>query len=267
MLTFRDLVAGFRKLGIDQTRPVIAHASLSAFGEIQGGAEAVVGALISSFETVIMPVFTYRTMIIPELGPPDNAIEYGSGKSTNRMAEMYQPDMPADFMMGRVAEKLRLHPNAQRSMHPILSFAGMHAKPLLDLQVTHDPLLPILGLIDEDGWVLLMGVDNTVNTSIHYAEKLAGRKQFIRWALTPNGIVSCWGFPGCSDGFEAIAPRLERVKSSVRVGDAQIQAIPLVGLMDAVCGWLRADPLALLCEREDCARCNAVRDSVAKNTQ
>lgn len=263
MLTFRDFISGLRKLDIDRTRPLIVHASLSAFGEVQGGAETVLGALLASFESIIMPVFTYKTMIIPEIGPPDNAIAYGSGKDTNRMAEIYHPDMPADTMMGVLAEAFRKHPDVHRSTHPILSFAGINAKPILDSQMTHDPLLPIQFLIDNEGWVLLMGVDQTVNTSIHYGEKLAGRKQFTRWALTQKGIISCWGFPGCSDGFNAVAPRLEQARSAVQLGEAVIQAIPVVNLMDAVCGILREDPLALLCERQDCARCNAVRASVA----
>jgi len=263
VLTYRDFITGFRKLGVDRSCPVIVQASLSAFGEVNGGSETVLGALLSSFETIIMPVFTYRTMITPEVGPPDNAISYGSGKDTNRMAEIFHPDMPADTMMGVLAEALRIHPRAQRSAHPILSFAGINARSILDSQVTHDPLLPIQSLIDQEGLVLLMGVDHTVNTSIHYGEKLAGRKQFTRWALTTKGIISCWGFPGCSDGFEAISPRLEEVVISIRLVEALIQVIPLVNLMDAVCSTLKEDPLALLCERPDCARCNAVRVSVA----
>ena len=264
MLTFRDFITGFRKLDIERTCPVIVHASLSAFGEVNGGVESVLEALLSSFETILMPVFTYKTMIIPEVGPPDNAIIYGSGKDTNRLTEMYHPDMPADKMMGVLAEAFRTHPTVQRSMHPILSFAGINAASALDKQTTRDPLLPIRYLIDQEGYVLLMGVNQTVNTSIHYGERLAGRKQFTRWALTSNGIISCWDFPGCSDGFEAISPHLEALISKVKVGEGQIQAIPLINLMDGVYSLLKEDPLALLCERPDCPRCNEVRSAVTR---
>lgn len=264
LLTFRDFITGFRKLDIDHARPVIVHASLSAFGEVHGGAETILGALWSSFETLLMPVFTYKTMLTPEVGPPENAIIYGSGKDTNRMAEIYHPDMPADTMMGAVAEALRTHPKADRSIHPILSFAGINAGQILGSQTTREPLLPIQTLIDDEGWVLLLGVDQTVNTSIHYGEQLAGRKQFIRWALTPQGVIPCPGFPGCSDGFEAISPHLAEVNRSVKLGEAVIQAIPLINLVDAVCTMLKGDPSALLCEREDCERCNAVRASIPK---
>ena len=259
MLTFRDFVTKFRRLEIDRARPVIVHASLSAFGEVHGGAETILGALCSSFDTLVMPAFTYKTMITPEVGPPDNAIRYGTGKYTNLTAEIFHADMPVDDKMGGVAETLRNHPKSYRSMHPILSFVGINARSILDAQTIKDPLFPIQKLIDEQGWVLLLGVGHTANTSIHFAELLAGRKQFIRWALTAKGIIPCQRFPGCSDGFEEIAPRLSNVIRYVKVGDTEVLAIPEVDLIGIVCRVLQENPLALLCKREDCERCNAVR--------
>lgn len=263
MLTFRDFITGLRRLEIDQSRPVIVHTSLSAFGEVHGGAETVLGALSSAFNSLVMPAFTYKTMIIPEVGPPDNAISYGSGRDTNRMAEIYRADMAADKMMGAVAESLRTHPRAFRSSHPILSLAGINARPILDPQSIKEPLLPIQKISEQEGWVLLLGVDQTVNTSIHYAEQLAGRRSFTRWALTVRGVIPCQRFPGCSDGFEQLTPRLEGFIRKVELGATVIQAIPVVRLVDAVGEMLKENPLALLCEREDCERCNAVRTSVA----
>jgi aminoglycoside 3-N-acetyltransferase len=264
VLTFRDFITGFRKLEVEHSRPVIVHASLSAFGEVHGGAETVLGALSSSFDTFLMPAFTYKTMITPEVGPPDNAINYGSGKDTIRMAEIYRRDMPVDTRMGVLAESLRTHLKAFRSVHPILSFAGINAKPFLDSQALKEPLLPIQKLMDAEGWVLLLGVDQTVNTSIHYGEQLTGRKQFIRWALTAKGVISCQRFPGCSDGFEEITPHLDGVIHRVELGEAVIQAIPVVDMVNTVCGILKENPLALLCRGEDCGRCNVVRASVAE---
>ena len=127
MPSFHDFARGLRQLGIERDSPVIAHASLSAFGQMTGGAETLVGALLASFNTVIMPAFTYLTMVTPESGPPGNGITYGTGKDTNRMAEFYTPDLPADRTIGAVAEALRRHPKAARSMHPILSFTGVNA--------------------------------------------------------------------------------------------------------------------------------------------
>ena len=263
MLTFRDLLSTFRKLDLGQA-PVIAHASLKAFGDVQGGAETVVGALVAAFSAVIMPTFTYKTMITPETGPANNGITYGSGQDSNRMAEFYRPDMPADELMGIVPETLRKHPKAQRSNHPIYSFSGVNAETALQAQSLDDPFGPIRVLTDSSGWVLLLGVDQTVNTSIHYAEQLAGRRQFIRWALTPKGVIECPRWPGCSQGFNQISPRIEAFTRKLGGGQAQIQAIPLQDLVTTVKDMIAEDPLALLCFDIGCERCNAVRVSHAE---
>jgi len=266
MVSFRDITSGLRKLDLDPMNQVIAHVSLSSFGEVRGGADTVLGALLATVKGVLSPTFTYKTMLIPEEGPANNGIKYGSGRDKNRMAEFYKPDMPADPLMGITAETLRRHPSARRSSHPVLSFAGIHCDELMQAQSIEDPLAPIGKLAVSGGWVLLVGVGHTRNTSIHYAEKLAGRRQFSRWALTLQGVHECPGFPGCSDGFEALAPRLEGVTRSVEIGEARVQALPLSAVVNTVVEWIHADPYALLCSREDCERCEAVRAAVATPT-
>jgi aminoglycoside 3-N-acetyltransferase len=261
MVTYRELITGLRILGIERGCPVIAHASLSSFGEVRGGSEALLGALQASFTSLMMPTFTSRPAVIPEVGPEGNAIQYGSGKDSNQLAEFFKPDMPADKIMGIVPETLRKLPGAYRSSHPLLSLAGLHADTALAAQTLNEPLAPIRVLQEQGGWVLLAGVDHTVNTSIHYAEKLAGRKQFMRWALTAEGVRECPGYPGCSDGFQAIAPRLEMVTHTAKVGNSVLQAIPIKDLVRVVLAYLAEDPLALLCHRIDCERCNTVRQA------
>ena len=137
--------------------------------------------------------------------------------------------------------------------------AGMYAAGYLESQTLLEPLKPIERLVEANGWVLLLGVDHTVNTSIHYAERLAGRKQFVRWALAPDGVQECPAFPGCSDGFNQLAPRLEPFARQVQVGVGQVRAFPMQGLVAAAKSWIDADPGALLCDRSYCDRCAAVR--------
>jgi aminoglycoside 3-N-acetyltransferase len=255
----RDLLLGLRDLHLANT-PVIVHSSLKSFGQVEDGAATVVSTLASVFETVIVPTFTYRTMITPLTGPENNGITYGSLPDQNQNAEFFTVRTPVDPLMGTIPEMFRRHPRAIRSNHPIQSFAGINAKEILAAQTMIDHLAP-LGLLEKaDGWVLLIGVDHTVNTSIHYAEKLAGRRQFIRWALTPKGVVECPGFPGCSAGFQGIAPDIEKFTRKVQIGDAHVQAVPLKMLFKVVVGRIKKDPLALLCQQEDCERCNAIRN-------
>lgn len=251
-----DLKVGLATLGLTKNL-VIAHASLRAFGSVD--AETMLSALLDSTRGLIMPTFTYNTMLNPEVGPPQNGITYGSQTDLNKLAEPFHPDMPADKMMGVLPEILRKHPKAKRSSHPIQSFAGINADAIINSQTIFEPLAPIAALAEKDGWVLLLGVDHTVNTSIHYAEKLAGRMQFIRWAIAGDRVVECGGFPGDSDGFNAIAIDVEKYTRRVEINGAMVQAIHLKSLINAVVQKITANPFALLCTRDDCERCNAVR--------
>ena len=259
MLERRDFKSAIGSLRLGE-KPAIAHASLSSFGATQGGAEAVLGALLASVTGLIMPTFTYKTMLIPGDGPPNNGLTYGKHSDLNLMAEPFYPDMSVDPLIGTLSEIMRHHLSAWRTSHPILSFAGVNVKSALETQTYNNPFAPIGWLADRDGWVLLLGVDHTVNTSIHFGEKIAGRKQFVRWALIGNRAVECSGFPGCSDGFEAIRPAIRHVTRRVEIGNSFVEAIPLHPLLQTVETILIKNPLALLCQREECERCNAIRN-------
>ena len=261
MIDYDELKAAFAALGL-ANHPVIAHASLQPFGYIQNGADTVLDALLDSVKSLIMPTFTYKTMITPEVGPPNNGVTYGMEKDLNKMAQPFDMNMRVDSMMGMLPEALRNHPDASRTSHPILSFAGVNSGPILGAQTLYEPLAPIGALADEDGWAVLINVDHSVNTSIHYAEKLAGRKQFIRWALAGNRVVECPNFPGDSTGFNTIAAYIKPDTLRVELGEAFIQAVSLKRLFDAVQELIRNDPLALLCQRIDCERCNAIRNNM-----
>ncbi len=261
MITFREFVHTFRDLGLNPGQPVMVHASLSAVGEIRGGVETVLGALLSMSEGVMAPTFTYRTMIIPEVGPENNAMDYGSGKDLNRMAEFYRPEMPADPLLGALPEAIRKYPGAKRSNHPLLSFSGIHVDEALKAQTLQEPMAPVGVLARQNGIVLLIGVNHTLKTSIHYAERLAGRKQFVRWALTPQGVRECPGFGGCSDGFEQAAEYLAPFTTTGKVGSATVRAIQLKPMIERLTDLIKKQPLALLCSKAD-ARCESVRRSL-----
>ena len=64
MLTYAELKSAFEDVKIVD-RPVIAHASFRRFGEVEGGAATVLQALIDTSSGLIMPTFTYNTMVTP----------------------------------------------------------------------------------------------------------------------------------------------------------------------------------------------------------
>ena len=65
MLGYDELKALFQELGL-ANKSVIAHASLQPFGYIHNGADTVLKALLDSVKSLVMPTFTYMTMITPE---------------------------------------------------------------------------------------------------------------------------------------------------------------------------------------------------------
>ena len=259
MLQLPELKAKFLELELTD-KPVIVHSSLKKFGPIEGGAETVIRAITAATNGLIVPTFTYLTMVTPEVGPPNNGITYGTDQGLNKMARPFHKDLQPDRMMGSLPRTLLLQEDSIRTMHPILSFGGIGVDDLLLTQTLFEPLAPIGALAERNGWVILINVDHSVNTSIHYAEKLAGRKQFLRWAMLNGRIVECHGFPGDSSGFNAIEDYVRTDTRFVQVNNAVIQAISLKRLFAAVAEMLNKDPLALLCQRSDCERCNAMRN-------
>jgi len=258
-LSYRDLITVLRTLGLRRTSRVLVHASLPALGSIAGGVDSIVGALLSTCETLLMPSFTEQAMITPEVGPAESGLAYGAEVEVNLQAEFYHPDLPT---RDPVAERLRQDRRAARSMHPLYSFVGVNADEALQSQSLDDPLAPVGWLADFDGDVLLLGANHKDNISLHYAERAAGRMQFIRWALTPEGVVVCPNCPGCSEGFPAISERLAGVTRRARLGAARVELIPLRDLLHIAVGWVRQEPRAMLCSQSGCPRCRAVRVSV-----
>jgi len=266
VVALKELRESFEALHL-MSRPVIAHASLKAFGNVDGGIYTLIEAMVKSFGSLIMPAHTYRTMITPLTGPKHNGLVYGAEQDLNRMAEYWSPDMPVDKMMGIAPEVLRRLPKAKRSSHPILSFTGINADDILNTQTLADPLAPIGEIAKRGGYVVLLGVDHTANTSVHYAEKLVGRRPFTRWALTQDGIIDCPDFPGDSSGFGTLgtAKELKEHTHKLKVGEATVLAIPLERLFKVVERLIHDEPTALLCNNPDCARCSDSRYWAWKN--
>jgi aminoglycoside 3-N-acetyltransferase len=263
-ITYRDIVRALHELELNHANDVVAHVVLPGLGDVRGGAETVIGALLATCGTVVMPAFTHQTMVWPATGPADNGCVYSDHAAENADAVMFSPDLPVDSELGEVAEAFRRHSQAKRSSHPVLSFAaaGVHAEEILATQTLEDPLGPLDWLYDRHGDVLLMGVDHRANVAIHLAEKFAGRKQFVRWAVGRERAYRLPSFPGCSNGFNAIAGKLAWVAHQTTCGAAMIQRIPVTSLVQIAVQTIQEDPHALLCDDPKCGLCKAVRQTV-----
>lgn len=253
-----ELQDALGSVGLDGRGHVIAHASLRAFGFLEGGAPAMLRALQHRSATLLMPAFTYYTLVWPEEGrrsdwprpaPPPGA---GFGRHSRVSSDI-----------GRVPQTLVDDPHTLRSFHPALSFVavGERAQELLSAQTLESPYAPIGKLYDLDGFSVLLGVDHRSNTTVHYAEYLAGLPLLDRYVVV-NGQVQKTSFPNCSADFGRLAPHLQG--ESVQVGRGRVSVFRVRELVDTARALLAQDPEALLCTYPGC-RCQAVRQLVRKH--
>jgi len=262
MISYNNLTGALKSMGLRRDIPVIAHIDRSMFSRINGGPPTLMGALLTTVDNVIIPAFTFSTMITPEKGPENNNIQYGIGSGNNLNAKIFSHALPSELSNQEAIDILLEFPGTFRSSHPIFSFYGLGLDIVLVDQTPEKPYLPIKKLKNLGGWVVLIGADPCHNFSIHYAEFLAGRKQYLRWALTPDGISACPHFPGCSNGFHKLDYYLQEELRATVIENTRLCAIPLNSMISTAVALLKEDPFALLCNDLQCKRCNLVRAEI-----
>jgi aminoglycoside 3-N-acetyltransferase len=259
---YRDILLALRRIGLEGDSQIVVIGPALVPESLRGGISALTAALLASCKTVLAPAFTYQTMVYPAEGPADNAVDYPAASAASVEADFFRPSLRASPLLGPLPEAIRRTEGAARSDHPILSFAGIGAAELLAAQTVADPFAPIDALAKAGGDVVILGADPPANIALHLAEQRAGRMRFVRWGLTPQGVVECPAFPGCSRGFSAIDPKLAGVEQAGKIGSFPIARIPLRDLINIAAGWIRSDPQALLCANPECPFCSAVRRSI-----
>jgi aminoglycoside N3'-acetyltransferase len=107
VVTHDRLVAGFGELGLAPGTLVMVHSSLSAFGHVEGGAEAVIAALLAA-------IAPDGTLVLPTLCQRDK----------ERREETWDiARSPSD--VGKITEVFRTWPGAIRSDHFTHSVAAL----------------------------------------------------------------------------------------------------------------------------------------------
>jgi aminoglycoside 3-N-acetyltransferase len=171
-----------------------------------------------------------------------------------------------------VAEALRLRPEAIRSHHHSHSVAAIGAG-AAELCEGHELLAatgvgsPLDRLAQAGGYVLLLGVSHTSNTTVHVGEFHAGAP-YLGIPFDPSWPTGGdTRFAGCSRAFGAVERPL-RERGAIRdgrVGRALAQLVTGRAVIEETVALIRADPLALLCTDPDCYRCSLMRDRDARD--
>lgn len=177
MLTFENLVKGFRDLGVEEGDTLLVHSSYKSFGDVDGGPQTVIQALEAALGpegTLIMPTFNF---------------DFNKG-------------VPWDVRttpskMGVLTELVRQDPRARRVFHPFYSFAilGKYADRLggLRYKSSYERNSVFGRLRDLDGKIMVIGLSYTNSmTFFHHIEQMEGveyrfLKQFTGEVTDENG--------------------------------------------------------------------------------
>ena len=263
--TYDDLVNAIESLNL-AGKPVCVHASLRSFGNLEGGADALVTAFLAARCTLLVPTFSWSYAIPP---PADqrlsrNGWDYDAyAGPTTGLNRVYTPTTPdLDREMGVIPAAVLAQPEAVRGNHPICSFTalGPLAADLIAPQGPVSVFAPLAALTRLDGAVLLMGVGLKRMTFLHYAEQVAGRTPFRRWANDAQGEPMAVEVGGCSEGFEQFAPFLESLGRMWFVGRSAWICYPSRATLEQAVAAIRRDPRVTRCPVSECTRC---QDAIA----
>lgn len=149
------------------------------------------------------------------------------------------------------------HPLSVRGNHPINSFkaVGEYAQRLTETQNPQEVYAPFKRLMEDDGYILLMGVELDRATIIHYAEQLAEKNLFICWANDRNGVVIPIPGGGCSRGFTRFKPMISNCKS-VLAGDSLWQCYKATEIVEICKNAIIQGPNITHCDNPNCISCN-----------
>ena len=177
MLTFEQLVEGFRELGVEEGDTLLVHSSYKSFGEVDGGPQMVIRALkaaLGTQGTLIMPTFNFDF---------NKGVPWDVRKTRSKM--------------GALTEIVRMDPRAKRVFHPFYSFAilGKHAEMLGSLRYksAYERNSVFGKLRDLDGKIMVIGLSyNDSMTFFHHIEQMEGvdyrfLKQFTGEVTDENG--------------------------------------------------------------------------------
>lgn len=269
------LVEDLQALGLREGDDLLVHVSLRAIGKIEGGAETLLNVLrevLGEQGTLLVPAFTIGFTDPAEWRDlPEEVLENYRDVIPVFDAE----ETPVDVeTMGIFPEIVRLHQDSIRSDHPVYSFAalGPRAGFYTQNQPFHFPLgsdSPLARLHQMNGYVLLIGVDHAVNSSLHLSEVWSNVPYLHRSArvkTSQDRWTKMEGSPACSQGFGKIelVLRQARIIRRGNVGNAPCQLMRQRELISMGVAMLQGASDSLLCDDPYCPWCKLARKFTAE---
>ncbi len=171
-VTRTDISTSVAAMGLQAGDRVMVHSSLSSMGHVEGGAATVVQAFLDVLGpegTLMVPTFTHSSC-------------------------QYFDPLKSASLNGAVTEAARHYPGAVRSLHPThaVTAIGPDAQSLVEDDLNRGALgkdCALDRLIRKGGYIFLLGVDHTSNSSIHIGEDYAGADRHGRFSPEKPEVV------------------------------------------------------------------------------
>lgn len=196
-LTRSRLAEELRALGVREGGVLMVHARMSALGWVVGAAETVVHALLDVLGTggTLMAYVSWEEHVYHEEDRP--AEHRDAYRAEPPVFDLRISESSRDH--GRVPERIRTWPGAQRSFHPEASVVAIGARAAW-LTADHPQdegygaASPFARLCEAGGQVLLLGAPLETLTILHHAEGIADvpdkRLVTFRVLVSEDGTVS-----------------------------------------------------------------------------
>ena len=253
-ITRESIYNDLRSLGVEKGITLVVHSSLRSLGWVSGGAAAVIIALeeaVGEDGTLVMPTHSgdfsepsyWENPPVPDSWQP---VIRESMPAFNR-------DLTPTRGMGVIPETFRKQQGVLRSGHPQGSFAayGRHASWVTtghQLEFAFGEGSPLARVYDLGGWILLLGVGQESNTSLHLAEyraDYADKKTFTQAApVIINGQRQWREFQELEENSEEF-PKIGQAYidqggkyQQGKVGKAEAFLFPQNALVDFAVDWL-----------------------------
>lgn len=240
-VTKAAVTAGLIRLGLKNGDDVGVHSSLSSFGYVEGGADAVIDALLDTVGprgTVVMS--THSANLSEDQRTPEL-----TALGISWLMKILPYDVATTpVTTGVIPETFRKRLGVVRGRHPSLSVAAL------------GPKAPVLSegwhrLLEVDGYILLIGVGLDRCTAMHLAETRVRLPARIREKITPpRWFVEQfpereweWDVGPYPDFAQLTRPCLERgIMKAGTVGNAALRLVKLRDLIDLYVEYLEKDP-------------------------
>lgn len=175
--TKQDLLKALEALKIDPKGTLLVHSSMKSIGEVEGGADTVLDALMTYMKDGLLVLPTHTWSYINAENPKFDVVH-------------------SKVCVGILPELFRKRPGVVRSLHPTHSVAAIGKDKeafIKDNELWHTPCArqsPWGKLLDRNAQIMLLGVDLRRNTFIHGVEEWADIPGRMTDSMEPLIVVN-----------------------------------------------------------------------------